>query len=186
MATPTSPDLKQVSTINNDIRIGRSPSTVGILASGLANSRINRSPNPPVRRISHDSPPLPQLPEMTNEQVFDLMEKEQDKIVVKMTREISQLQEELKALRSQNTSRNRRSSSISSNASLEIPRGDSHACAPVRRSSSSSQTHLLSPAQLQEMALENTSLKNDIQVLRRENEALRREVDHLRAQFPHP
>lgn len=180
MISPTSPKLKQVSTINSDIRSGRAlakSAASNTPSSSLSNTRNNRSPNPPTKRYStHDISSVPQLPEMSNEQVFDLMEKEQDKIVVKMTREISQLQEELKALRAQSSSRNRRSSSISSNASLEIPRGEAHTAATIRRSSSSSHTHQLPQAQLHELAQENAALKH-------ENEALKREIESLKAQL---
>lgn len=169
-----SPELKQVSTINNDIRIGRgSVSGKSVQSSSLSNSRNNRSPNPPTKRLSHELHTAPQSPEMSSERVFDLMEKEQDKIVVKMTREISHLQEEIKALRAQANPRSRRSSSISSNASLELPRGDALTSTLIRRLSSSSQSGQLPQNHVQDILHENALLKH-------ENEVLRREIDSLK------
>lgn len=101
-----SPNMLKVSTINNDIRIGRSSSIKNNgLASSLSNVRNNRSPNHSRHGsiVGDDADKLgpnqlegsTNLRKLSNEQIIDLMEKEQDGIVVKLMKDINTLKQEL-------------------------------------------------------------------------------------------
>lgn len=101
-----SPNMLKVSTISNDIRIGRSPSLKNNgLASSLSNVRNNRSPNHSRHgsMVGEDAEKLgpsqaegsTNLRKLSNEQIIDLMEKEQDGIVVKLMKDINTLKQEL-------------------------------------------------------------------------------------------
>lgn len=147
----STPTYKSVSTISNELRIGRQGSHSNsnsncnyvTASSSLSDARVNRS-------LSHDSsssarrllfndcnapsptsnPPANSeqmnLRKMSNEQIIDLMEREQDGLVLKLMKEIDMLKEEnknLKALAGQSWSfsspqtagvSSRRTSSISS------------------------------------------------------------------------
>lgn len=101
-----SPNTLKISTINNDIRIGRSPSIKNNgLASSLSNMRNNRSPNHSRHGsvAGEDAEKLgltqaegsTNLRKLSSEQIIDIMEKEQDGIVVKLMRDINTLKQEL-------------------------------------------------------------------------------------------
>lgn len=107
-STHGSPNMFKVSTINNDIRIGRSSSINNNgFASSLSNVRNNRSPNNSQhgstvgdeasyeRATGGQNEGSTNLRKLSNEQIIDLMEKEQDGIVVKLMKEINTLKQEL-------------------------------------------------------------------------------------------
>lgn len=171
----STPTYKSVSTISNELRIGRQGSYSNsnsncnyvTASSSLSDARVNRS-------LSHDSnssarllllndcnaPSPPSNPpanteqmnlrKMSNEQIIDLMEREQDGLVLKLMKEIEHLKEEnknLKALAGQTWSLSslqtagvspRRTSSISS---AEVNKEDVRLPVSVRSNSKFSIEH---------------------------------------------
>ncbi|CAK7890990.1 hypothetical protein CAAN3_01S03114 [[Candida] anglica] len=120
--------FKNVSTISNELRIGRHSSITNnnyIPSSALSDARSNKSPHGTSRRYSFPKGGATpsehmNLRKMSNEQIIDLMEREQDAIVLKLMKEIESLKEENKSLKSslsnalQSSSLPRRTSSLSS------------------------------------------------------------------------
>lgn len=116
--SPKSPILKSLSTLQRDFRIGRSPNYV----STTQNVRNQLSPNPSYRRYTINDVDFGRSTgsgKLSNEHIFDLMEREQDGIVLKLMKEITALKEENRQLKSNINSMNsiRRTSSLSSNRS---------------------------------------------------------------------
>lgn len=179
----TSPNMLKVSTINNDIRIGRSPSIKNNgLASSLSNVRNHRSPN----HSRHGSMVLDEtggekgpdgstnLRKLSNEQIIDLMEKEQDGIVVKLMRDINMLKNELNQWKTgmmpaqlRSPSFDHRLSVVSSTSSIESGERERS------RRRSSNEAPPSGPL------FENNQLISENTRLRQENELLRQKLNAL-------
>ncbi|CUM67170.1 uncharacterized protein PRCAT00004863001 [Priceomyces carsonii] len=113
-----SASMKEVSTISNDLRVGRASP---LYISSSTNVRNNRSPNYSKRRYSMNEQDATQPEKQTklnNNEIIDLMEREQDAIVLKLMKEIEYLKEENRALKSSMNAATRRKSSLGSSKSL--------------------------------------------------------------------
>lgn len=121
-------------------------------------ARSNKSPgvNTPNRRFSYNDvepTPVRSREKFNNEQIIDLMEREQDAIVLKLTREISQLKEENRMLRQAQNPANTQAKR--DNADKKIKR---------KLLAGSSQR----PQLMEEIVKENEQLKKEIERLKRE------------------
>lgn len=190
----SSPNLGKVSTINNEIRIGRTPSFKGSTStvSSLSNARTNRSPvhsrqssttdDFAIDKLNGSPVEATNLRELSNEQIIDLMEKEQDGMVVRLTKEINALKHELVQLKtglsSHPTAPIRRSSSFENRLSVVSTASSVESMDRERfRRKSSNEGTLLN------LFHDNNYLIHENNKLRQENELLRHQLNESNKLF---